>query len=167
MITAPISIGELIDKLSILQVKKKKIIEESKLKFVKEEFEILYNLSAEYLNNQEIENLFHELVEVNSSLWDVEDKLREYEKIKSFPAHFVELARKVYFTNDKRFELKNKINVILNSEIREQKSYQEYGSMEDTQEQTSYIFESPDGGKTVYRRKMGEPHDKRELISNG
>jgi hypothetical protein len=73
----------------------------------------------------------------------------------------------VYFTNDKRFELKNKINIILNSEIREQKSYQEYGSMEDTQEQASYIFESPDGGKTIYRRKMGEPHDKRELISNG
>lgn len=167
MITAPISIGELIDKLSILQVKKKKIIEESKLKFVKDEFEILYNLSSEYLNSSEIENLFHELVEVNSALWDVEDKLREYEKLKSFPAHFIELARKVYFTNDKRFEIKNKINEILNSEIREQKSYQDYGAYEEKTEDSSYIFESPDGGKTIYRRKLGESHDKRELISNG
>ena len=167
MITAPISIGELIDKLSILQVKKKNIIEESKLKFVKDEFEILYNLSAEYLNNAEIENLFHELVEVNSTLWNVEDKLREYEKLKSFPVHFIELARKVYFTNDKRFEIKNKINEILNSEIREQKSYQDYGACEENTEDSSYIFESPDGGKTIYRRKLGEPHDKRELISNG
>ena len=77
MIQTPVSVGELIDKLSILQVKRNKIDDENKLKYVNNEFEILYNLSAEYLNNMEIENLYHELVEVNSSLWDVEDKLRE------------------------------------------------------------------------------------------
>ena len=169
MITAPISVGELIDKLSILQVKKRKIIEDQKLEYINKEFEMLYNLSAGYLNHQEIENSFHELVEVNSTLWDVEDKLREYEKIKSFPQHFIELARKVYYTNDKRFEIKNKINEMSNSEIREQKSYQEYDKINDIEEpkETRYIYESPDGGKTVYRRLFGEPHDKRELVNNG
>lgn len=168
MIQTPVSVGELIDKLSILQVKRNKIDDENKLKYVNNEFEILYNLSAEYLNNMEIENLYHELVEVNSSLWDVEDKLREYEKIQFFENHFVLLARQVYITNDKRFELKNKINEISNSELREQKSYQDYKSTsEDEESKVPYIFESPDGGITIYRRKLGEPHDKRELYKNG
>ena len=168
MIQTPVSVGELIDKLSILQVKRNKIDDENKLKYVNNQFEILYNLSAEYLNNMEIENLYHELVEVNSSLWDVEDKLREYEKIQFFENHFVLLARQVYITNDKRFELKNKINEISNSELREQKSYQDYKSTSEGEEsKVPYIFESPDGGITIYRRKLGEPHDKRELYKNG
>lgn len=166
MINAPISVGELIDKLSILQVKKKRILEESKLEFVNREFEILYNLSAEYLNDLEIENLFHNLVEVNSILWDVEDKIREYEKSKSFSSHFIELARKVYYTNDKRFNLKNKINEITNSEIREQKSYQDYSETDSLETIDKWIFESPDGGQTIYKRPFGAPHDKREKITN-
>jgi hypothetical protein len=168
MLNIPVSIGELIDKLSILQVKRNKIDEEKKLSYINNEFELLYNLSAEYLNNMEIENLYHELVDVNSTLWDVEDKLREYEKIQFFEDHFVNLARKVYITNDKRFELKNKINEISNSELREQKSYLDYKPKdEDEESKVPYIFESPDGGITIYRRKLGESHDKRELHKNG
>lgn len=168
MIQIPVSVGELIDKLSILQVKRSKIDDEKKLNFINNEFELLYNLSAEYLNNMEIENLYHELVDVNSSLWDVEDKLREYEKIQFFETHFISLARQVYVTNDKRFELKNKINEISNSELREQKSYQDYKQKDvDEESKVPYIFESPDGGITIYRRKLGESHDKRELHKNG
>ena len=126
MVTVPVSIGEMIDKLSILQVKKTKISDEIKLEFVNKEFEILHNLSSIYLNNLEIESLYHQLVEINSSLWDVEDKLRVLEKEKKFEGEFISLARKVYFTNDERFRLKNEINSITSSEIREVKDYVKY-----------------------------------------
>ena len=122
----PVSIGEMIDKLSILQVKKTKISDEIKLEFVNKEFEILHNLSSIHLNNLEIESLYHQLVEINSSLWDVEDKLRVLEKEKKFEGEFISLARKVYFTNDERFRLKNEINSITSSEIREVKDYVKY-----------------------------------------
>jgi hypothetical protein len=126
MVTVPVSIGEMIDKLSILQVKKTKISDEIKLEFVNKEFEILHNLSSIHLNNLEIEPLYHQLVEINSSLWDVEDKLRVLEKEKKFEGEFISLARKVYFTNDERFRLKNEINSITSSEIREVKDYVKY-----------------------------------------
>jgi hypothetical protein len=126
MVTVPVSVGEIIDKLSILQVKKTKISDEKKLEFVNKEFEILYNLSSVYLDNLEIEPLYHQLVEINSSLWDVEDKLRVLEKKNIFEGEFISLARKVYFTNDERFRLKNEINSITSSEIREVKDYVKY-----------------------------------------
>jgi hypothetical protein len=126
MVSVPVSIGELIDKLSILQVKKTKISDEVKLQFVNKEFEILYNLSSVYLDNLEIEPLYHQLVEINSSLWDVEDNLRIIETQKRFEGEFISLARKVYFTNDERFRLKNEINLITSSEIREVKDYVKY-----------------------------------------
>ena len=126
MVTVPVSIGEMIDKLSILQVKKNKISDKTKLEFVNKEFEILQNLSSVYLNNIEIESLYNQLVEINSSLWDIEDKLRVIEKEKRFEGEFISLARKVYFTNDERFRLKNEINLITSSEIREVKDYVKY-----------------------------------------
>jgi hypothetical protein len=126
MVSIPVSIGELIDKLSILQVKKTKISDESKLEFVNKEFEILYNLSSIYLDNVEIESIYHQLVEVNSSLWDIEDRLRVIEKEKRFEGEFISFARKVYYTNDDRFRLKNEINSITSSEIREVKDYVKY-----------------------------------------
>jgi len=126
MVTVPVSIAEMIDKLSILQVKKTKISDEIKLEFVNKEFEILHNLSSIHLNNLEIESLYHQLVEINSSLWDVEDKLRVLEKKNIFEGEFISLARKVYFTNDERFRLKNEINSITSSEIREVKDYVKY-----------------------------------------
>lgn len=126
MITIPVSIGELIDKLSILHVKKLKISNLEKLELVNKEFELLYNMSSIYLNEPQIQDLYHKLVDTNSKLWDIEDKLRVLESISEWKDEFIELARKVYFTNDERFSLKNEINKITNSEIREVKEYVEY-----------------------------------------
>jgi hypothetical protein len=126
MITIPVSVGELIDKLSILHVKQTKITNEDKLEYVNKEFELLYNMSSEYLNQPEIETLYHSLITVNSKLWDIEDELRVLESEKRFTGKFVDVARKVYFTNDERFTLKNKINQITNSEIKEVKDYVKY-----------------------------------------
>ena len=103
MVTIPVSVGELIDKLSILQVKKLKITNPEGLKYVSEEFELLYNQSEIYFNVNEIKSLYESLTEVNSALWDVEDKLRVFESEKRFDQEFIELARKVYYTNDERF----------------------------------------------------------------
>ena len=129
MISVPVSIGELIDKLSILHVKQTKISNQEKLLYINKEFELLYNMSAYYLNDLEISKLYRELVEVNSKLWEIEDELRILESKGSFDEVFIQLARKVYFTNDERFLLKNKINDLTNSEVREQKEYVEYNKL--------------------------------------
>ena len=126
MVTIPVSIGELIDKLSILHVKSIKITNEEKLVIVNKEFELLYNLSSVYLNSSEIELLYHQLCNINEKLWDVEDKLRVFESEKKFDQEFIELARKVYYTNDERFRLKNEINLITLPKIREVKDYKPY-----------------------------------------
>jgi hypothetical protein len=126
MISIPVSIGEMIDKLSILQVKKNKVKDETKLQFIDKEFELLYNFSSEYLNNPETDLIYHKLVLVNTNLWEIEDELRIMEKEKNFDNEFVSLARKVYFTNDERFRLKNEINLVTKSEIREVKEYVKY-----------------------------------------
>ena len=126
MITIPISIGELIDKLSILYVKKTKIYNIDKLNYINKEFELLYNFSSVFLNDDEVSKLYHELVDTNSKLWDIEDNLRVIENEKNFDSTFIELSRSVYITNDKRFKLKDKINTLTNSDIREQKDYANY-----------------------------------------
>ena len=126
MIYVPVSVGELIDKLSILHVKKTKITNEEKLVLVNKEFELLYNLSSIYLNSPDIESLYHQLCDINEKLWDVEDRLRVIETEKRFEGEFIDYARKVYFTNDERFRLKNEINTITDSEIREVKEYVKY-----------------------------------------
>jgi nuclear transport factor 2 (NTF2) superfamily protein len=126
MIQIPVSVGELIDKLSILHVKKTKVSNEQKLTFINTEFELLYNMSSYYLNDEEISKLYHKLVEINSKLWDVEDELRVIESTKEFDVNFIGLSRKVYYTNDERFSVKNKINELTNSDIREQKDYKNY-----------------------------------------
>lgn len=126
MIYTPVSIGELIDKLSILHVKKEKISNEEKLVLVNKEFELLYNLSSTYFDNPDVKSLYDQLCKVNEKLWTIEDELRILEVRKSFNIDFVELARNVYFTNDERFRLKNEINQITDSEIREVKDYVKY-----------------------------------------
>jgi hypothetical protein len=126
MIKIPVSIGEIIDKLSILQIKKNKINNFEKLKLINKEFELLYEISSHYLGDDEILKLYHQLIEVNSKLWEVEDELRIIESTKNFDTVFIELARKVYRTNDDRFLLKNKINELTSSEIREVKNYVKY-----------------------------------------
>jgi hypothetical protein len=126
MLQVPVSVGELIDKLSILQVKKLKITNPEGLKYVSEEYELLYNESEVYLQLNGVKSLYDSLIEVNSALWDVEDKLRVFESEKKFDEEFIELSRKVYYTNDERFRLKNEINLITFSKIREVKDYKPY-----------------------------------------
>lgn len=121
-----IGIGELIDKYSILQVKSKKITDEAKLAKVEEERKALLPLMSEYVMNTVIGDLYEDLIGVNLQLWEVEDKLRVLEKEKRFDSEFIELARSVYLLNDKRFDLKNKINILTNSEIQEVKQYIDY-----------------------------------------
>jgi hypothetical protein len=163
MLKVQISVGELIDKLSILQVKKNNIKEQFKLVEVDKEFDALNEISKPYLGDKEIFNIYDDLIITNSKLWNIEDKLRIHEKNQIFDDKFVELARSVYYTNDERFSLKNKINQITNSELKEQKSYEDYRP-ESVKTEKTYIFESPDGGKTVYRREFGASHETRELI---
>jgi hypothetical protein len=123
---APVSIGELIDKISILEVKKTKITDELKLNHVEKEHKLLYNLAMTFIKKKEINELFENLINVNGELWDIEDRIRVLETEKRFEGEFIDLARKVYFTNDKRFELKNKINELTSSEIVEVKEYVKY-----------------------------------------
>jgi hypothetical protein len=126
MITVPVSVGELIDKLSILHVKQLKVVNEDKLLFINKEFELLYNMSSNFLENEEILSLYNQLIDVNLNLWNVEDELRVIETTKNFDIEFIELARRVYYVNDDRFSLKNKINELTDSEVREQKDYVKY-----------------------------------------
>jgi hypothetical protein len=126
MISIPVSVGELLDKLSILRIKTIKIQNPEKLEKVTHEYELLHELSQNYLGVKEYFNLYDDLIATNSKLWEIEDKLRVLEKQKIFNEEFIELARKVYYTNDERFEIKNKIKLLLDSEIQEQKSYEDY-----------------------------------------
>ena len=123
-----ISVGELIDKITILQIKKEKIKDLEKLKIVSHELELLENSlnSFEKSKKNELENFMIELKKINQKLWIIEDDIRLLEKNKKFDDNFIELARSVYITNDKRFEIKNKINRLFSSNIEEVKSYEEY-----------------------------------------
>ncbi|MDH5581899.1 MAG: DUF6165 family protein [Bdellovibrionales bacterium] len=119
----PVSLGEVIDKVSILRIKKQKISDQQKLKFIRDEESRL----VKFLNQDKSYLIWIErLVEVNQALWEVEDNLREKEKANDFGEDFILLARSVYILNDQRFEIKNKINSLFNSSIREVKSYSSY-----------------------------------------
>lgn len=119
----PISVGELIDRITILKIKSERISDENKLTMVEKELKLL----LEILNNldfeKQIKSQMNELKEVNETLWEVEDKIREKEKDCEFDEEFISLARTVYKTNDRRNIVKNSINAILNSEFFEIKSY--------------------------------------------
>ncbi len=124
IINAPISIGELIDKITILEIKKNKL-QNSKLENVLKELSYLRRLMEK--NKIEINDyLFTQLKEINLTLWDIEDQIRIKEKNKEFDNTFIELARSVYFKNDKRAEIKKSINRLSNSEITEEKFYSKY-----------------------------------------
>lgn len=125
MITIPVSVGELIDKYTILQIKRSKVSPD-KLSKVQYEIESLTSLVGLFIIIDSISKLYEDLIGVNTQLWDVEDELRKMEKDKLFSDRFIELARAVYFLNDKRFEAKNKINTLTNSDIQEVKQYTDY-----------------------------------------
>lgn len=126
MITIPVSVGELIDKISILQIKKSKITDDTKLKKVEKELSELHKIAVPFLANDAISVLYEDLIGVNSQLWDVEDKLRKIETENRFEGEFISLARSVYHLNDERFSLKNKINILTDSDIQEVKQYIDY-----------------------------------------
>jgi hypothetical protein len=123
VITIKASVGEVLDKLSILSIKKDKVLDSVKLRYIEDEFNILNSDLGIFLENEDIYNIYRDLREVNESLWEIEDKIRIFEKKQKFDSAFVELARSVYKTNDLRFALKNKINELTDSELREQKDY--------------------------------------------
>ena len=123
-IYVPISIGELADKITILQIKKE-IMTGIQLNNVTKELELLLSIIRE--NDIEIEsNLFTRLKEINSSLWKIEDQIRLKEGNKDFDDLFIELARSVYIQNDKRALIKKEINLKYNSELIEEKYYKKY-----------------------------------------
>ena len=126
-IEIPISFGELIDKLTILEIKKSKITNNKKLKNVQLEFELLNKKYKTILNDtNELQVFYDALLKVNSKLWEIEDKIRILENNKEFNEEFIDLARSVYKSNDERFAIKNEINKTFDSEIQEQKEYENY-----------------------------------------
>ena len=123
-----ISHGELVDKISILDIKLLKIDNEDKLVNVKNEHETLYPYVLMLLDLYQapLRKLYDELTEVNSLLWNIEDDIRDCERDKDFSQKFIDLARSVYVTNDKRAFIKKRINQSTNSNLTEEKSYKEY-----------------------------------------
>ena len=126
-ILSEISAGELLDKITILEIKIDKIKNEDDKKEVLKEYKSLKKTQEENIQfNEEIKNLYNELKQTNTKLWEIEDKLRILEKEKRLDKDFIELARGVYFNNDDRSKIKLKINKLLKSNIREIKQYVEY-----------------------------------------
>lgn len=126
MIEIPVSIGELVDKITILKIKNEKISDKEKLSNVKIELSYLQEKLESLGLEQEVLDVLDELYDVNLQLWTVEDKLRDFEREENFRSEFVDNARSVYRLNDLRFSLKKKINLMTDSEIVEEKSYQKY-----------------------------------------
>ena len=126
-IIVEISIGELLDKISILEIKKDKIKDPEKLRFISNEHSILKNqLENNIKTDNKLDELFQSLKEVNGKLWVIEDNKRQCEKDKDFGDNFIKLSRDVHFLNDDRAKIKLKINDLTGSKIKEIKEYTEY-----------------------------------------
>ncbi len=123
-----ISNGELLDKISILELKLLKIEDKEKLVNIQKEFDTLNPLVVDLFEQHDgqLQNHYLELAKINGELWDIEDWIRDCEREKRFDKEFVELARSVYITNDKRCEVKKIINLMTSSGLVEEKSYKEY-----------------------------------------
>jgi hypothetical protein len=126
-ILIPISPGELLDKITILQIKSERISDATKVANVRTELGMLEQVWSETVEDDEqIRTLSGELKSINEALWEIEDDIRDEERNKRFGDRFIELARAVYVTNDERANAKKKVNLHLNSSIVEEKSYQDY-----------------------------------------
>ena len=123
-----VSNGELLDKISILELKMLKIEDEDKLVNIKKEFETLNPLCVKLFEKfgGQLQNHYLELARINGLLWDIEDWIRDWEREKRFDAEFIQLARSVYVTNDQRSEVKKLINNTTGSDLVEEKSYKDY-----------------------------------------
>lgn len=126
MIEVPVSWGELVDKITILEIKSDRMRDEQKLANVRKELALLTEKLGSHASNAELGRLSKELYDVNATLWDIEDDIRECENAGDFGEKFIALARSVYIRNDKRAELKREVNAVLGSELIEEKSYQKY-----------------------------------------
>jgi len=124
--------GELLDKLTILEIKSKMIKDVDKLKNINKEYDLLFGKFLELKNecddniSKEATRLLSELKKINAKIWDIEDDIRNCERKNSFNEHFIQLARSVYHTNDKRASIKKEINILFQSDIAEEKSYTSY-----------------------------------------
>ena len=126
-ILSEISPGELLDKISILEIKLVKIKDEKSLNEINKEYESLVKTKKLHIElTKELEKLINEIKKINLILWNIEDKIRICEKNKNFEREFIELARSVYLNNDKRAKIKSDINKILGSSIKEIKQYVKY-----------------------------------------
>ena len=126
IISTPVSLGELVDKISILHIKNINIKDNEKLQMIREELKLLNTTLYDHIKKDEIKNYLDSLIEINSKLWVIEDDIRDCERNKKFDQKFIDLARSVYFTNDKRSQIKLDINKSFGSKIIEVKSYEEY-----------------------------------------
>ena len=122
-----ISWGELIDKITILEIKVQRLTSKETTKNVCRELAALNSIASAVVSERmDIENLKQQLKSINETLWEIEDKIRAKEAAKLFDQQFIELARSVYINNDKRGDLKRQINILLNSELVEEKQYTPY-----------------------------------------
>ena len=119
-----VSNGEIADKLSIIEIKLEQIKDESKLKNLRNEYAVLDEAVSKIIKKDH--ELYIALLNINKELWDIEDTIRDLERAKDFGDEFVKTARAVYFTNDKRSDIKRKINELTGSNLVEEKSYQKY-----------------------------------------
>ncbi len=126
-ILVEVSVGELLDKISILEIKKEKIKDPEKLKFINDEYEVLKNqLNQNIKSDEKLSNLFNSLKDINSKLWVIEDDKRLCEKNSDFGEKFIKLSRDVHFLNDDRAKIKLEINNHTGSKIKEIKEYTSY-----------------------------------------
>ena len=122
-----VSVGELLDKISILEIKQEKIKDQEKLKFINDEYKILKDqLNENVKSDEKLEILFKSLKDINMKLWIIEDDKRQCEKDKNFGETFIKLSRDVHFFNDERAKIKLKINNHTGSKIKEIKEYTSY-----------------------------------------
>ena len=125
-ITIPASIGELVDKLTILNIKLENVTNKEKKENLVKEKNKLQKIYDDLNFDDEMDQFFNQLMTINKKLWNIEDEIRILERNKQFDEKFIKLARSVYITNDERFSIKNKINNFVGSNIKEEKLYQKY-----------------------------------------
>ena len=127
IIHVPVSPGEVLDKITILEIKSERMSDPEKVANVRVELALLQETWSQAVAEDDVIRELHaQLKEINEGLWEIEDDIRDKERVKEFDARFIELARSVYFTNDRRSEVKKKLNLHLGSQIIEEKSYQDY-----------------------------------------
>ena len=126
IINTPVSLGELLDKISILIIKEKNIVDDQKQYHIKNELDFLNKTLEDSISQSQVKEYIEKLIEINSELWLIEDDIRDCERKKQFDQKFIDLARAIYITNDRRSEIKLEINKKFGSKLVEVKSYEKY-----------------------------------------